>query len=124
MRKEIRIMEVLNVISGQKSFRIIKQTYRGNKFGTNSYRFMASNGIELASDGSPAWYDTENILCVKGCHAPSDDNVMACSIEDFVKIQGAIAEYNKLFGASSISNISIANRRKENLKNPREEVLF
>ena len=76
---------------------ITYQKYRNRNFYCNDDYYMASNGIELVSCGSPDWEDDDRVLFVRGNCPESDDAPVLINIEDIQDVIDAIEEYNVQF---------------------------
>ena len=87
------------------SFCIKRQSHREGKFsdGSNGFgshdAFEASNGVLLFSYWHPEIYNDgwELTIFVRGSEKKKDRLVLKTSIENFKKIEQAIAEYNEHF---------------------------
>lgn len=89
-------IEILKCEQGIYSFRIVKQTLRGDEFNPRdkSASFTASNGYILRSATFPAV--GRNLFYVRGRTTRLDDEVLETNEETFDKVTQAIKEYNAI----------------------------
>lgn len=101
-------LKVVSKTASNVKFKIHEQSHRGTDFGNtcNSLSFdtFQHMGVTLVSSCRPELlydHDPESAdgiyLYVRGSRRTKDKEHLSCSEEEFIKIERAVAAYNKLF---------------------------
>lgn len=92
-------LEVIKVNNDKVTFKIAKQTHRGENFCKYGYHFEAANGIKISSVSYP-YYITEDPYTVglRGEDSEFDNDEIVVSTYKFALICEAITEYNETNG--------------------------
>ena len=99
MRKHIKITAQVVPNFTKVLFKVLEQTNKGRDFGDvrslDSRKFVASNGIVLASNSHPARdTDEKNVIWLRGSKVKSNDSAVECTKAEWEKIVAAVKEYN------------------------------
>ena len=80
---------------------LMKVLEQGNEIKRGSFKFKASNGIEIKSVNEPQIYYSSDVIFVRGLYTKEDSSVTVCEYdsikqakERLKKFQDAIKEYN------------------------------
>ena len=92
-------ISVVRIKEPTVTFRISRQTHRGEEFTPNGREFKSSCGFFLSSQGAPEFGAYIKTLFVRGWDYSEDDNKITVSLLHFAKIMQAVTEYNQMNGA-------------------------
>jgi hypothetical protein len=76
----------------------LPEEYDGNVNLNRTNCFKASNGILLASECIPEWYDSLSIFFVRGKHKRGHRYKIYVDLETSCLLEEAVREYNQRFG--------------------------
>lgn len=92
-------LEVIKVNNDRVTFKIAKQTHRGENFCKYGYHFEAANGIKISSVGSPCYItDAPYTVGLRGEDSEFDNDEIVVSARKFALICEAVTEYNETNG--------------------------
>ena len=95
MKKHIKVQAAILPNFDQVLVRVLEQTHKGAAFGKTDNRFVASNGIVLASNNRPARdKDDANVVWLQGAQVAKNNKSIAISAARWKKVAAAIQEYN------------------------------
>lgn len=93
-------LAVVKVDGDQVTFKIVKQTHRGEKLTPNGNKFLSRSGYAILSDKWPEYKNRDKHLFVCGSNSNDDHILLTVEIENFAKIMEAVNEYNETDGNS------------------------
>lgn len=92
-------ISVVSIKEPTVTFRISRQTHRGEEFTPNGREFKSSYGYFLVSQGCPEYKECRDLLYVRGVDDYEDDSPVTVPLLHFAKIMQAVTEYNQTNGA-------------------------
>ena len=97
MEEDVLILEAIEYKDDKVAFKVAHQMYRKDSFFQGNCIFQASNGVKLYSIIFPKIQINENEieLCLRGEQASSDEEILTCTLEVYLRIVEAVKEYNE-----------------------------